>query len=288
MGENVNSAELVEYKGHRIYPEVAEYLTSEVRHQRAEQDARLVAERWWQDTERAMYRAAEDEGRTFDRYGNDADDRKYREGRTRYRELLTEASRVGRANRDLLLNSPHREVKWIAENCLFADQGSEVENYARNILAILPATVDEIWEEAKDNRGMCDVFDRFYESAERAGVFNDGNMPVAYKEMAALRNYVRRTYGHGYARDLMPHVDRIVKALKDHHDKEMEAAKAEWQGLDEAWRSERSRRAAATRRAMAEGTVSNTPSEGVRLEDVPRPVGWSDTPGSVTLDKASA
>lgn len=239
-----------------MYPEVAAYLSAyrqiDWDYEDARQDAMSAAQR----AERAAYRAAEVEGRSFDTYNSSADAARREEWRRAQNEANQAASTARSAARDglraALISSPHKEVAWIAEHCLFANQGDEVEGYARDILAILPATTEEIWEEAKDNRGMCDVFDRFYNSAESAGIFHNGPLPAGAREMQALRNYIRRTYGNGYVRDLQPHIDRVMKTIRDDYETRLAAAKAEWQGLDEAWRSERSRRGAATRAANRE------------------------------------
>lgn len=278
MGQNVSTDELVEYDGRMIYREVAEYFRGEVAVQRAYDDAHRDVTRAWEDAQTAMYRAAEDEGRTFDRYDNADDRRKWTEARDRFREAEQAADTARRnASRDLLLNSPHREVKWIAENCLFAHQGGDIEGHARSILKILPATTEEIWTEAKERRDMCDVFDRFYDQAEAAGLFNGGEAPAGARELMALRNYIRRSYGSSYMREFMPHVDRVIKAVREDADRRLAEARAEWQGLDEAWRSERSRRGAATRAA-------NRATEGANLGDVPQPVSM-DHPQRVAMEQ---
>lgn len=250
--------ELVEqlYKGRtrRMYPEVAQYLREFQEVQWAIEDRESAFYVDQSRREREMYRAAERQGRQFDRYDRDHDTYQAFQAENRRRtQERNQLDHEARQNlRSLLVDSPHREVKWIAEHCLFNNQGNEVEGYARDILAILPATTEEIWAEAKDNRGMCDVFDRFYGEAEADGIFTDGKKLAGQREIAAFRNYVRRSYGSGYVRDMTTHLDRVVKAIRDHYEAEMVAAKAEWQGLDEAWRSERSRRAAATRAANRE------------------------------------
>lgn len=156
----------------------------------------------------------------------------------------------------------HKVIVWIVDNTL------EYENEARMILNYLPSNSAELWEIAKEDNNMCEVFDRFMRSAERANVLGDldAGISASVKEQLALRSYIRRTYGIGYAREIMTHVDRVVRAEREAADKRLAEARAEWQGLDEAWRSERSRRAAATRRANAEA------AEGVHLGDVPAPV----------------
>jgi hypothetical protein len=240
------------------YPEVAAYLTNRLTAQREYEDIRAEADYAHRKAERALFRAAEDEGRRFDTYSSRQDAQAMRDLNEARQAEYTRAQNVltGAAYRQDLIDSPHREVAWIARHCLFADQGDEVEGYARDILAILPATTEEIWAEAKDNRGMCDVFDRFYDEADGAGVFTDGQKLPGRRELAALRNFIRRNYGQNYVRDFQPHLDRVVKAVTDHYEAKMVEARAEWQGLDEAWRSERSRRAAATRAANREAEAT--------------------------------
>jgi len=247
--QNVDRSALVDFtNGRKIYPEVAEYLGTRIKTERDYHDAITKADRDYQDADMALRRKAEDEGRQYDSYGADRDvQRAARRERDAAYEVATQARHE--ASRELLLNSPHKEVKWIAEHCLFANQGSEVEGYAVAILKILPATVEEIWTEAKDNRGMCDVFDRFFEEADKEGVFTDGNPMPGYRETAAYRNYIRRNWGNSYARDLQPHLDRIVKAINDHHREELAKAKAEWQGLDEARAENATRNRSAAQKA---------------------------------------
>lgn len=148
--------------------------------------------------------------------------------------------------------STHPVVRWIVENC------RDYESEALIILQHLPASIDRLWEVAKEDNDMCSVFDDFMIQAKAAGVLEglDVHVPVSTKERMALRSYIRRTYGSGYTRDLMPRIDRIVKT-------ELDAAKAEWQKLDEAYaenvrhnRSEGARRAAETRRRNREAAES--------------------------------
>lgn len=279
MGNTVQDAEsLVEYaNGRRIYPEVAEYFRARREAERTYVRATTQADMTYNSEYQELRWAAEDAGRAFDTYGNSEDRVKSREleraRNTAYDEAASLKTQQLAAVKDGLVNSPHREVAWIAENCLFAGQGGEIEGYARNILAILPASMEEIWEEAKDNRGMCEVFDRFYEQAEQAGVFSNGKVIPGYREMAAARSYIRREYGHGYARQLDIHLQRIAKAVNEHHEAELAKAKAEWQKQDEAYaenthrnRSEASRRVILTRERAEDGRLLSRTTEGVTAQ----------------------
>jgi hypothetical protein len=282
MSQDSNSEELVTqiYKGRerRMYPEVAEYLRTFRQVDRDYEDAISAADYARRLAERNAIRVAEDEGRSWDYYGNDTDRRAHRDYRRVQQAAYDAATRAKREARrtvlDGLLNSSHREVQWIAQTILrdHADN-SEQTNYARDILAILPATTEQIWAEAKDNRGMCDVFDRYYDQAEAAGVFSlDGKAVVAAREISALRNYIRRNYGQSYVGAFMEKLSPILKAYQEDYDAKLVAAKAEWQGLDEAWRSERSRRAAATRAANRQITDAEArereEAEGAQVRSV--------------------
>ena len=279
MSQNMNDTdaeELVTFthrgRERRGYPEVAAYLNGRLAATRQYEDIRAEADYEFRKAERALIRATEDAGRVWDTYG-----RRNQDLNAAYQEIVNARDaayvrardvRNGAEHRDTLINSPHREVAWIAEHCLFNGQGDEVEGYARDILAILPATVEQIWEEAKDNRGMCDVFDRFFQEAEAEGVFTNGEPLPGYRERAALRNYIRRNYGSDYVRNFEERLNPIIKAVTEHYEAKLTEAKAEWQGLDEAWRSERSRRAAATRAANRSviSTQSAMTGETIRAE----------------------
>lgn len=253
----------------RVYPEVAAYLTQRQEIDWTYEDAVNAAHTEYSRSETEYTRQVQREhGRYFDRYEHSEDRAAQMEWR-RVRDAKTlEADRVKRdaleGLKTGLTSSSNLIVKWIAENAIFASQGQEVEEYGRDILAILPATTEQIWAEAKDKRGMCDVFDRMYNDAEAAGIFTDGAPLPGFRELMALRNYIRRNYGDSYTRDIMRNVDRAVKAIREDYDKRLTEAKAEWEGLDEAWRSERSRRAAATRAANREA--------GTERLIVPQPV----------------
>lgn len=248
-----------------MYPEVEQYMTTFRNAERAYEDAITEADNAWTKSYRTIQRAAEDAGDTFDRYNNRAHAQAIREIDAVRDAAYTEARQAKRSSdrehRALLLDSEHKDVAWIAEHCLFAGQGGEVEGHARTILKALPASTDELWRLAKDDHSMCEVFDRFFDEAEAAGVFNDGKRPTAYREIAALRNYIRRNYGHSYVRTFMEKLDRITAVYKEAAAADMAMARAEWQRMDEAYaeqthrnRSEGARRAAETRRANREQT----------------------------------
>lgn len=265
MSEKKDDKELVEftYKGvaRKGYPEVAAYLNHRRQGDRDYADIRAEADYEYRKAERQLARNAEDEGRELDTYRNLSDQAAYEEIRRERQAKYDQANaaREGVEQRRALEQSSHKEVAFIARKALFARQGDEVEGYARDILAILPATTQEIWAEAKDNRGMCDAFDRFYDEADAEGVFADGEKLPGRRELAALRSYIRRNYGSDYVRVFMEKTDPILKAYEDDYQAKLAAAKAEWQGLDEAWRSERSRRGAATRAANHETVAHPSP-----------------------------
>lgn len=270
MSQDSNNEELVsaswQGRQRRMYPEVATYLATFRNAQRIYEDAIAKAEYDFRQAERVLRREAEDAGERWDTYSNMDQSRKARDIRsardTAYNAASDALNDAKRADLAGLLESPHREVQWIAQTIL-RDQADNDEQtgYARDILAVLPATTEQIWEEAKDNRGMCDVFDRYFDLAEAAGIFSsDGTPPTASREIAALRNYIRRNYGGSYVSNFMEKLTPILKAYREDYDAKLEAAKAEWQGLDEAWRSERSRRGAATRAAQR-SVITTPPTE---------------------------
>lgn len=245
MSENMKdeTAELVSFgwRGNtrRMYPEVATFLGEYAKAQWAREDAMAEADHIAHREETKAYREASMEGRSFDTYSNNADRQRRDAWRTAQRTARAEAERVYSQERErlqsLLINSPHKEVAWIGREIVAQNPwDSEVGGYARDILAILPATTEQIWAEAKDNRGMCDVFDRYYDQAEAAGIFNTNGSVVAAREIAAVRSWVRRNLGGSYASQVMPYIDRVVKAVQEDADKRLAEAKAEWQRLDEA------------------------------------------------------
>lgn len=238
-----------------MYPEVEEYFRTANQRERDYQKAITTADRVYQDATQELRWKAEDENRSYDRYGADADEfRRLTRERDQAYELARQAQNGEGSARALLTGSAHKEVAWIANNILFNGRGSEEENYAKTILRALPADQETLWRIAKDENGMCEVFDRYFDQAQAAGVFGNQDM-VAAREMAALRSYVRRNWGGSYMSDLQRRLDPVLKAVKADYERKLTEAKAEWQRQDEARaenihrnRSEGARRAAETRR----------------------------------------
>lgn len=255
----------------KVWPEIAEFFNSRTKAQReyeitrAERDAVVQGEVAKRRLE--WLRNMDNDPRMFDQYSTQRQiERELRTAdggidlRVAESRLLdyTEPSAMQARNRrnrnnpnaweNLKNSTTHPVVRWIVEHT------TEYSHEAETILRHLPRDIESIWNVAKEDNDMCSVFDRFMEQAKRAGVLEglDVNVPVSVKERTALRSYIRRTYGSGYTRELMPRVDRIVNA-------ELEAARAQWQQLDEAYaenihhnRSEGAKRAAETRRRNRE------------------------------------
>lgn len=258
-----------------VYPEVAKFVTSrrEAAAEHTVTQRRIQRERqrylwekedeWYADPARPQNTFNEYiTGRQWDREQAQTNGETLFSAENKYNDFMM-GSRRGpshRSNRDnpnsweILRDEAraagHKEVAWIVDNCLDNEQEAGI------LVKYLPATIEELWSIAKDNHDMCGVFDRYMERAVNAGVLNDAELPSALRETRALHSYIRRIYGAGYIQDLMARVKPIVKA-------EVEAAvakaRAEWQGLDEAYaenvhrnRSEGARRAAETRRRNRE------------------------------------
>lgn len=116
--------------------------------------------------------------------------------------------------RDEAQAAGHEVVVWIVENC--RNEASE----AQMILNYLPATPAELWDAAKEDNRMCEVFDRFMEQACRAGLFKEHELPAGVREMQALRSYIRRTFGSGYMAEFTRSITPIIKANVEHQVKE--------------------------------------------------------------------
>lgn len=242
-----------------MYAEVEEYFRTANLRERDYARAIRDADYAFQNELEDLRWKAEDEGRRYDSYGDDRDaTRACRSRRDAACEAAEEAKQGTADARNLLLNSEHKEVAWIAREILFNNKSSEVEGHAKTILRALPATTEQLWTLAKDDHGMCEVFDEYFSQAEAAGIFGEKET-IAAREMAALRNYIRRTYGSGYVVNFQRHLDPALKAIKADYERKLAEAKAEWQQLDAAHaenvhrnRSEGARRAAETRRRNAE------------------------------------
>jgi hypothetical protein len=170
------------------------------------------------------------------------------------------------AARAHLKNSRNPIVVWIEANTL-----DNEPTYSEAVLRRLP--VDDpaqLWN-VKNEYGMCREFDRLFAAAELEGVFTGGTKLPGVRELSAFRNKIQREYSDEYATDIYAALQTSIKAIREGYDAQLAEAKAEWQGLDEAWRSERSRRAAATRagnrEAVEQAVEGNT--QNVVEEDVP-------------------
>ena len=247
--ESDKSAELVEVsfvsKGvvitREVYPEVAKFINSR---KQAEADY-YAALRQSARTRQAYIWEKEDEffadpanvGRSFDEYSvgrqwdriNRASTRQ--ETERKYFDFVNashrEPSYLNRAEnpnswailRDEAHAAGHKMVTWLVDNTL------ENESEATILVKYLPATVEELWQIAKDDHEMCGVFDRYMERAERAGLFKDIDIPASLREQRALRSYLTRNYGSSYARDTMTHLAPVLTAERE---AAVTKARAEW------------------------------------------------------------
>lgn len=292
MGEKITeevSNDLVEMDDNgdvrKVYPEIAEFFA-----------ARKAADLEWVLAQAERTKAVQDVvyekkvaailAGTFDRFDEYAETRAaerqthtgYATAERKHADFINPARLNSRQRREngnpssweMLTASPHKEVKWIAENCI---QDNSYE--ALKILKHLPSTMDELYRIAKDDYDMCGVFDQYFDRAKAAGVLKDEDMPASAREWMALSNYIRRTYGGGYIRDMNQRIRPIVKAEVEHA---LAKAKAEWQGMDEARaenisrnRSEGARRAAETRRRNREAAAATTTEEAPFTEEIPQP-----------------
>lgn len=246
-----------------MYPEVEEYFRVEREARKAMEDAYAEADynynkiareaKFTFETEHPTeqwdsYQAQRRGGRLYDPY------RAY----VATREAAAQAYDDAKRNRkDLLVASKDLAVKWIAENSL-----DEYPDYSAAVLKVLPVEDTSVLWDIKRQHGMCETFDRLYARADAEGVFNGGKKAPGARELAALHNWISRNYGDRYARDIRAQMSTYVKAVKEHYEAEMATAKAEWQGLDEARRSEAARKAAATRAANRSQADAQAESEG--------------------------
>lgn len=272
MSESKDTEELVdhEYRGRqlKIYPEVAEFFRTKAEAERVYRVDELKATSAYQALLNEKKIAWLEANPTADVYSFP----ERREMGEVYRQHVAELEAIRgrhgdaieahradpsrRHNRDnpnawatLRDTTSHKEVKWIMQNTI---QNNAHE--AEIMLHYLPGTPEELWERGKHDHDFCTVFDQYYTQAEAAGVFSDADVTsmAGFKEFRALQSYMRRELYSTTASNVGQRVSKIMAIMRDAHKAELEAAKAEWQGLDEAWRSERSRRAAATRAANRE------------------------------------
>jgi hypothetical protein len=266
--------ELVDFQGRKTYPEVAAYFETQRQAEKVRDDAHAAAAYVWEQAVRdARYNYAPTEDRpNFDAYYERRHPGPLYEPYQVY-TAATNATDAGyreavNGRREGLRTSVHPEVKWIEANALSSEQG-----YSEAVLKALPVDdPSELWE-IKRRYNMCAEFDRLYAAAELDGVFNNGKKVVGARQRTALNNWVTRSWGGNYARQLMQQLSPLMKEIEAEHAKELADAKAEWQGLDEAWRSERSRRGAATRAANAAMAEARGENE---VEDNTGDVDFSD------------
>jgi len=318
MGENnstgnkINTDELVEItfrnnRGdmvtRRVYPEVAKFHTSReaalVEHRRGQSLYNRDMQRYVWEKEDEYYADPENAGRpdSFDSYSAQREWQRLPENRNRNREnderyndfvsgsarnpdhrYSSENPNSWAILREEAAAAGHKVITWLIDHTL------ESEHEATILVKYMPASAPELWDIAKDDNDMCTVFDRYMERAEAAGIFEgmDNAFTASMKEQMALRSYIRRTYGSGYARDFMARVAPILRAEREDA---VAQAKAEWQKYDEAYaenvhrnRSEGARRAAETRKANAAKAVDPdfvgpvSASEGAFLGTAPEAV----------------
>lgn len=185
--------------------------------------------------------------------------RTYQNARNASDQKYTDAIR---ASATILRESKDLAVAWIASNSL-----RDYPDYSAAVLGVLPAEDTSILWDIKRQHGMCDEFDRLYARADAEGVFNGGKKAPGARELAALHNWMSRSYGDRYARDIRTQMSTYIKAVKEHYEAQLAEAKAEWQGLDEARRSEGARKAAVTRAANRETVAVNGNHPDVTMEN---------------------
>lgn len=333
MGENINTGSktadktgLVEitFRNQRnnrvtrnVWPEVAEFVRSReaanIAYRMAQTEQNRAMQRYVWEREDAFNAEHPDRYGEFDTYRAQREWQRLPENRTtltdaeyRYYDFVN-ASALTPSNRRNAENpnsweilrkaaeaAGHKVIVWLIDNTL------EAESEATLLVKYMPATAAELWEIAKDDNDMCQVFDRYMERAERAGLFEgmEDNFTASIRQQMALRNYIRRQYGHGYARDIMDHVKPIMRAERE--EAAAEAVKALQERLVAAVRDgqtpgefiravnaagdypvlqayvnrsdgQRRRGEQATLDRLA-ATEAHIASEGVKTADVPEPV----------------
>lgn len=265
---------------HEVYPEIKEFFESRRQAQwELNKDfatARLARAVYVSEKSSAFYADEAnvgsefneyEAGRTWDReHGGHPDrfaERRYHDFMDSTRTVPTNRSNPENPNSWAILyeTTTHAEVKWVIDNCL--NNSSE----ALVLLGYLPATAEQLWEFAKVRHDMCEVFDRYMTQAEAAGIFSGDPSSVGQREFRALQSWVRRELYTGQRSEVARRVSAIMRVMREAHVKELAEAKAEWQGLDEAWRSERARRAAATRAANRQRVAVNGNHPDVTMEN---------------------
>ncbi len=268
--KNEASEELVEHtyngKTIMIYPELAEFHKAMDGAVREQHLAYAKADAAWQVTMNADKIKYLEEGGDPNQYEERSRNRTAYEAYVAARRAaehkyydLTEVGRMRPESRrdannpnawaDLRAKTTHKEVQWILDNTLRSEPSA-----TRTMLHYLPASPEKLWEYGKDDHNFCNAFDQFYAQAEAAGLFSKDDIAgmAGMKEFRALQSYMRRELYGSTATTINQKVAKIMAVMREEHAKAMAEAKAEWQGLDEARRSEGARKAAVTRAANRE------------------------------------
>lgn len=223
-----------------VYPEVEKFHRSireaSVTYQRARVELNRERQRYlWLKEDEFYASPTYDPNRTYDSYadGRQWDREQGRSGAITSRELehryydfvgansFHASNRYNSDNpnawailREEAYASGHEMIVWIVDNC----RNESME--AQMILNYLPATPAELWAAAKEDNSMCEVFDRFMEQAERAGLFKADDLPAGMRQMQALRSYIRRTFGSSYIAEFTRSITPIIKANVEYQVKE--------------------------------------------------------------------
>jgi hypothetical protein len=116
-----------------------------------------------------------------------------------------------------LATSDNTLVKWIADNC------KGYQDYADEILRLLPATRDELDAYAA-SREWCREWNNLADRAVADGVFPEDTTPPALKE---VRRYVLRNFRKDRVTSVMNKVNAAIAEA-------VEAAKVEWEAAQTA------------------------------------------------------
>lgn len=277
----------------RIYPEVAEFFAAMDGSRRELDLAYAKADAVWYTAMYADKIEYLENGGNPDTYEERSRNPKAWQVKTDARRVaehkyfdLIEANRMDPAQRrdvsnpnawaDLRAKTTHKEVQWILDNTILAEPSA-----SRTMLHYLPNPPEKIWEYGKDDHRFCAVFDQFYAQAEAAGLFSEADVlgMAGMKEFRALQSYVRRELYSDTATRVNRDVSKIMTVMREAFAKQLAEAKAEWQGLDEARRSEGARKAAVTRAAnraaqesMAEDLAeAETQIKDLLKQEIPQP-----------------